>query len=144
MRRRTRKKSLGKGRLLVYATVMAMIWLADYVYTNYVEPKRQTIEQRLEQQLNAPAANAPTSESDIEVTPKAKHQAESTSAPAASKVKTLRAGWAELPATPNQKELYTTMHLCDDGIRNFTACFSTEPSRLWQSTVMLWPPSKTP
>ena len=130
MRRRTKKKSLGKGRLLVYVAVMAMIWLADYVYTNYVEPKRQIIEQRLEQQLNAPAANAPTSESDIDAAPQHKPeqrpQAKNTTATASSQSKTLRAGWAELPATPNQKEQYTTMHLCEGDIRNFTACFSSE------------------
>ncbi|MBR5811777.1 MAG: DNA/RNA non-specific endonuclease [Alistipes sp.] len=111
MRRRTKTIGIGKGRVVIYIAVIAAIWLTDYVYTNYVEPKRQQIEERLEQRYASHTSDNQASESSTE---------------AKAQGKTLRAGWAELPAISKQKQLYTTLHLCDDGLRNYTACFSSE------------------
>ena len=111
MRRRTKTIGIGKGRVVIYIAVIAAIWMADYVYTNYIEPKRQQIEEQLEQHYASQTSNNQKSENSNE---------------SKAQGKTLRAGWAELPATSKQKQLHTALHLCDDGLRNYSACFSSE------------------
>jgi DNA/RNA endonuclease G (NUC1) len=81
------------------------------------EPATDNIEQ-----VAAPSSSATESET-VPAKP-----AKDESAPIAkkSKYKTLREGWAELPAEVEHDDLYTTYHMCDDSRRNYTVCYSSE------------------
>ena len=118
MRRRTKKKSIGGRRIVIYLAVIAIMWLVERVYTNYIEPNIESIEQISQSQ----AENNPTTKPQTEKPQTDKSQAKNNPR---KKSVTYRAGWAELPATPQDNELYTTHHY-EQGQRNFTACYSSK------------------
>ena len=131
MRRRTKKKNISPRRAVIYLTIFAMIWLADYVYTNYIEPQQEQIENITNNtSAKTSLATEEPASANTPAPPKSKEQkseaATKSSNKTASKGKTYRSGWAELPAAPTHKELYATHHLHAEGQRNFSVCFSSK------------------
>ena len=143
MRRRTKKKSIGGRRIVIYLAVIAIMWLVERVYTNYIEPNVESIEQISQSPAQSRPSDEPQAEKQQAEKPQTnkqqtnksqsnkqqsnKSQAEKSQAekPSRKKGATYRAGWAELPATSQDKELYTTHHY-EQGQRNFTACYSSK------------------
>ncbi len=134
-RSRTRRKGRrsqsprGGKRQLLYLGIILVLLGCKYLYEEKLLAEEPTINNT--EQVASPSSSAtdsaPASEVPATQTTPAK-PAKNEVTPAAKRVKhkTLREGWAELPADVEQKDFYTTYHMCDDGRRNYTVCFSRE------------------
>lgn len=133
MRRRTHKMGVGPGRIVIYIAVIAIMWLAGHIYNKYIEPNKEFIEQ-----ISGGLSDAMTQEASLvsgfsavanpsqnESSPNIESQNESAELPRI-KNNSFRKGWAELPATPKQKQLFTTHHFYKQGRRNYSVCYSSK------------------
>ena len=128
-RSRTRRKGRrsqsprGGKRQLLYLGIILVLLGCKYIYEDRLADKvdsQDNVEQVAEPTL--PAAPATSGEDK----PVVKETPQEPAVVARSSKKTIRKGWAELPADVEQKDFYTTYHMCDDGRRNYTVCFSRE------------------
>ncbi len=120
MRRRT--KPLSSRRAIIYAIVIAIMLVVNYLRENSpaeglsIEPSA-TAEQ-----------SAPTTEPAKSKEPTEANKPEEVPTPATSHY----LGWAELPHTEASDEQYITSHMCDEQMRNYTVCYSSRHhSPLW-------------
>ena len=123
-RSRTRRKGRrsqsprGGKRQLLYLGIILVLLGCKYIYEDRLADNN--VEQVAEPTL--PAAPSTSGEEK----PVVKETPQEPAVVAQSSKKTIREGWAELPADVEQKDFYTTYHMCDDGRRNYTVCFSRE------------------
>ena len=130
-RRKGRRSQAPRGgkRQLLYLGIVLILLGCKYLYEEKLSAEEPIVNDT--EQVAAPSSSAtdsaPASEVPATQTTPAE-PAKNKVAPAAKRVKhkTLREGWAELPAEVEREDFYTTYHMCDDGRRNYTVCFSSE------------------
>lgn len=116
---------------MLYLGVLLIVLGCHYIYNSYIEqngkseeavaaPKAQTAEPLLvpKEPLKATLVT--------EQNKTAKSRKKNKIPKSNAGHKTLRAGWAELPAEVEREDYYSTYHICDDGRRNYTVCYSSE------------------
>ena len=134
-RSRTRRKGhrsqapRGGKRQLLYLGIVLILLGCKYLYEEKFSAEEPMVNDT--EQVAAPSSSATDSAPASEVpatenTPAEPAKNKVATATAKSNYKTLREGWAELPAEVEREDFYTTYHICDDGRRNYTVCFSSE------------------
>ena len=130
-RRKGRRSQAPRGgkRQLLYLGIVLILLGCKYLYEEKLSAEEPTINNT--EQVAAPSSSvtdsAPASEVPAtQATPAKPAKNEVTPTAKRVKHKTLREGWAELPAEVEREDFYTTYHICDDGRRNYTVCFSSE------------------
>lgn len=120
MRRRT--KRLSSRRAIIYAIVIAIMLVVNYLRENS-PAEAISIEPSATAQQSTPVAQSAESTENKEAT-----SPKEVSAPAKSQY----LGWAELPEAEPNDEQYITSHMCDEQMRNYTVCYSSRHhSPLW-------------
>ena len=130
-RRKGRRSQAPRGgkRQLLYLGIVLILLGCKYLYEEKLSAEEPTINSI--EQVAAPSSSATDSAPASEVpatenTPAEPVKNKVATATKRVKHKTLREGWAELPAEVEREDFYTTYHMCDDGRRNYTVCFSSE------------------
>ena len=134
-RSRTRRKGhrsqapRGGKRQLLYLGIVLILLGCKYLYEEKLSAEEPMVNDT--EQVAAPSSSATDSAPASAVpatqtTPAEPAKNKVAPAVAKSNYKTLREGWAELPAEVEREDFYTTYHICDDGRRNYTVCFSSE------------------
>lgn len=130
-RRKGRRSQAPRGgkRQLLYLGIVLILLGCKYLYEEKLSAEEPMVNDT--EQVAAPSSSATNSAPASEVPATENTPAEPVKkevAPVAKRVKhkTLREGWAELPAEVEREDYYSTYHICDDGRRNYTVCYSSE------------------
>lgn len=122
---RRRTKRLNNRRMIIYIMVFAMILCADYLYNNFIAKSDEpTLVERLFSD-NGIASSEIADDSSAAVsepktdTPKQKQTS-------ASKAKTFRSGWAELPSQKQEQGMHYAHHTLSNGKRNYSVGYSSK------------------
>lgn len=130
-RRKGRRSQAPRGgkRQLLYLGIVLLLLGCKYLYEEKLaaeEPATDNIEQVAAPSSSSDASASKSETPTTETVPAKPAKDESAPIAKKSKYKTLREGWAELPAEVEHDDLYTTYHMCDDSRRNYTVCYSSE------------------
>ncbi|MBR4995633.1 MAG: DNA/RNA non-specific endonuclease [Alistipes sp.] len=130
---KSRRKN-SSPRSLLYLGLLLLALGFKYLYNEYLSQQSASVES-VTTAVPESVSASPSVEAADAVEQPTEQAAEQSVAP--SRYKVVNSGWAELPAEVDDKALYTTWHICDDGRRNYTVCYSSEQRcPLWVASPM--------
>lgn len=116
------------GRRLLYLGILLVALGFKYIYEERLQPHMAQAAESTEV-TPLPSSAAPQKATEEPKTSSQEPTADAkatTSAKSKKRHHSVHRGWAELPAEVDDRGVYTTWHICDDGRRNYTVCFSAE------------------